>query len=268
MENEITKLSNVKYIVTEEVMERKWQDVISKRNSLLAISDWTQLLDCELPQSSKGTWLKWRKKVRNIGRKTVTEPDNALHLLKALENQMPKRLIADLAGNENNTAPTLTESNVQEFISTYVDDNVIPKIINVEDIVVIVKDNIANIENEKSAPEPIVLSSNLEDAKREAKHFIDCKCNMKLPIINRLLIDEALDFLVGSSTVTKMLALYAKYYNKSLEDTAGDILFKQKEDYKTSCNIEEKRLSYFVKIDTSNTVDEVRDISKEFMNGY
>src|SRR5665213_2808580 len=92
MTPKIKKLSNVQYTVTDEVILRKWSEVISKRNKLLNLSDWTQLPDCNLPANIQRLWLKWREKIRNIKKSTVTDPSKALSLLLNLEKQIPEKL--------------------------------------------------------------------------------------------------------------------------------------------------------------------------------
>ena len=290
MNNDIQKLTNVKFTVTTEVITRKWQEVESKRNGLLAASDWTQLIDTDLPQASRGTWIKWRKKIREISKKNVANPDKAMALLTSLEKQIPKKL---------NIAPTpelpiegllpakvvigedsITE--IKEYVDKLFTDKVIPKLITYEDMTTVISENILEaiqqasinlqalvekkIANVKS--KPIQLSDSLDDAKLEIKHIINKTCNAQFPTQNQLLYDEALDYAVDPSTKVGMLNIYASYYNKSLTDTATFIIESKKESYKISCAIEENRLKYFGKVDQAISVDDLQIILNEFMNGY
>jgi hypothetical protein len=55
--------------------DRAMADLRSKRDRLLAVSDWTQLPDTTLTNTQKQSWMQYRTELRNItdGLKTVAD---------------------------------------------------------------------------------------------------------------------------------------------------------------------------------------------------
>lgn len=47
-----------------------------KRNSLLSISDWTQLLDCPLSKKEQDSWKRYRQELRDLPNKEDFNPNN------------------------------------------------------------------------------------------------------------------------------------------------------------------------------------------------
>ena len=58
--------------------DRAMADLRSKRNRLLAASDWTQLTDTTLTSSEKSQWMNYRTELRNLtnGITTVEQANN------------------------------------------------------------------------------------------------------------------------------------------------------------------------------------------------
>lgn len=55
--------------------ELRWDKVRIKRNKLLAVCDWTQLIDCPLDAGQKSAWSTYRQELRNVPQQLV-EPEN------------------------------------------------------------------------------------------------------------------------------------------------------------------------------------------------
>lgn len=57
------------------ILAQAWQDLRSKRNALLAASDWTQLQDAHLSLEKKQAWADYRQALRDLPEE-VTDPMN------------------------------------------------------------------------------------------------------------------------------------------------------------------------------------------------
>lgn len=55
----------------QKIIEQAWEELRSKRNSLLQSSDFTQLNDCPLSDELKINWAQYRQQLRDL-------PDNTL----------------------------------------------------------------------------------------------------------------------------------------------------------------------------------------------
>ena len=64
--------------------DRAMADLRSKRDRLLAASDWTQLPDTTLTNTQKQSWMQYRTELRNItdGLKTVEDVNGVLFPVK------------------------------------------------------------------------------------------------------------------------------------------------------------------------------------------
>ena len=278
MSAKIKKLSNVQYVITDEVLLRKWTEVISKRNKLLAISDWTQLSDCNLPASIQRLWLKWREKVRNIKKSTVTDPNKALSLLTNLENQIPEKLAND--DTSINLPPELiddhgvdTPDNIKEYINDVINTTVLPKIISLNEITNIINqksDNNLNIILEqitnkiKELTPNIILSNDIEEAKVQLKSILNEKIYKKYPQFNEELFQEAVDYSSGSyDGDLPLLQLYATHHNLKIHDMAKLMLENKRKWIKDVCEIEKYRLEYLNKIQYATKIEELENILKQ-----
>ena len=56
----------IKKDIKEDILEYKWQEIISTRNQLLQASDWTVLVDSPLTTSKKKEWKKYRQELRDL----------------------------------------------------------------------------------------------------------------------------------------------------------------------------------------------------------
>ena len=57
--------------------EEKWEDIRATRNTLLAESDWTQLADTQLDDSTQTVWQTYRQSLRDITT-SVADPDDVV----------------------------------------------------------------------------------------------------------------------------------------------------------------------------------------------
>lgn len=273
---EIQKLKNVQYKITEEVLTRKWLTVRSKRNRLLALSDWTQLGDVNIPQNIRGLWRRWRQKVRDVNQTTVNNPDNAATLLQTLEDQMPKKL-SDIAIDNLPPVAPLLSSELEEIktefkrtIDTIFSSSVEPRIISLDDVAAFIEKEINevsriiidnfNITIDKkiaafAAKSNIMVPTDIEECKTYYKTVINAKYDKMIPPFNTELLNEAVDCLSESESSFPLLQVYATNNNFSLRDMAEKILKDKKEWLRHVCNVEHNRLQYL------NTIDKV--ITKE-----
>ena len=56
----------IKKNVQKEILDWKWQEIISTRNQLLQGSDWTVLVDSPLTTSKKKEWKMYRQELRDL----------------------------------------------------------------------------------------------------------------------------------------------------------------------------------------------------------
>lgn len=261
--------------MTEEVLSRKWLEVISKRNKLLSLSDWTQLPDCNIPPNIQRLWTKWREKIRNIKKTTVTEPDKAVSLLKTLEKQMPEKIAEDSISIVNVDTDTVVEPSVNNNLKIMIDntikETVLPKIISLDEITNIINqksDNNLNIALKILQPD-IVLSQDLPEAQTQLIKILNDKINKDYPKFIEELFTESVDYLSGSYTGDlPLLQLYATHYNKSLKDMSEDMLQSKRKWIKDISEIEKYRLEYLNKIIKSATIVELEELLKQIKDGH
>lgn len=288
MNEEIKKLSNVKYEITNEVMVRKWSDVNTKRNRLLLLSDWTQLTDVNIPLNIKKLWVNWRSKVRNVKKTTINDPNKALSLLNALEQQMPEKINPDELPDFANTSSAdfsnneLNEDGLKQF-KKYIDDvvtnDITPKIISLDDVKKLMDEHITkntetlinhfnDVVNNKFnvlKNNSVTLPDNLDSAKGALKIILNEKCNKRYTHSNHELFSEAIDYLSFPKGKFPLLQVYATNLNKTLEDMAKDVIETKKEWLRQICQIEDFRLKYLNKIDSSSTLVELNQIKIEII---
>jgi hypothetical protein len=288
MSEDIPKISNVKYEITNEVMARKWSEANAKRNRLLMLSDWTQLPDVNIPLNIKKLWMNWRAKVRNVKKATINDPSKALALLNSLEQQMPEKINpdelpefanpagADFANVENNED---TFKQFKKYIDDVVRNDLSPKIVSLDDIKKLMDEHISrhteiltqhfnDVVNNKFnvlKNNSIVLPDNIETAKTTLKMILNEKCNKRYTHSNHELVTEAIDYLSNPKGKFPLLQVYANNLNKSLENMAKDVIESKKEWLRQICQIEDFRLKYLNKIDSSFTLAELNQIKIEIL---
>lgn len=64
-------------ICEADCLEGQWGNVRYERNTLLAVCDWTQLIDCPLNAEQKSAWSAYRQELRNVPQ-TQTDPLNII----------------------------------------------------------------------------------------------------------------------------------------------------------------------------------------------
>jgi hypothetical protein len=283
MSDQIEKIDNVEFEITDEVLNRKWIDVISKRNKLLSISDWTQLADVDIPPNIRNLWRRWRQKIREIKRTTVTSPDKALSLLNNLEKQMPKKIVdADITvdlPNQSNDVISINELKQQiedQLKSTYV-----PKIISLDDVKVLLDDRInAAVENVMRHTDQLMdkklvsrnvfkLADDVELAKVEVLNHLNATCDNKIPTINSDLLNEAIDC-ISTPTMKSfpILSVHAHHHKLTLDEMAAKIIEQKKNAIKLICKTEQYKLEYTVKINSATSQEELMALYIEISNGH
>ncbi len=75
---EVTAMEEQEVAWEAGAYDRAMADLRSKRNRLLAASDWTQLTDTTLTSSEKSQWMNYRTELRNLtnGITTVEQANN------------------------------------------------------------------------------------------------------------------------------------------------------------------------------------------------
>ena len=66
----------------EEIKQQKLSGIRSKRDELLAASDWTQFIDSPLTDEKKKEWQVYRQALRDIPDKGCTDLDNPIWPIK------------------------------------------------------------------------------------------------------------------------------------------------------------------------------------------
>jgi hypothetical protein len=276
--DEIEKLSNVEYVVTEEVLKRQWLEVYAKRNKLLSMSDWTQIADVDMPQSVRNLWRKWRQKLRVIKRSSVKTPEQAMSLLANLERQIPQKLKIDITTEE----PTSTVDYAE--IGKYVDEhlkNYESKIISMDDVsnlfeqklnktAEFVLENVTSVVDKRLAAlrQQATLSGNIDEAKNQLKAIVKDTCSNWMPFINYELVNEAIDYLSGMKGNYPLLVLHVKHKEKDIQTIAADIIKDKQVAHREICQIEEYRLKYLAQIDKASSYDELLVLYRELTNGH
>lgn len=276
--DEIEKLSNVEYVVTEEVLQRQWLEVYAKRNKLLTMSDWTQIPDVEIQQSVRNLWRKWRQKLRGIKRSTVKTPEQAMTLLSNLERQIPKKLNPDVTVDE--PAVSIDYAEFNKYIDGYL-KNYESKTISMDDVnalfeqklnktAELVLGSITSVVDKRLAAlkQQSTLSDDVDEAKNQLKAIVKDSCTNWMPFINYELVNEAIDYLSGIKGNFPLLVLHTKHKEENIQKIATDIIKDKQAAHREICQIEEYRLKYLAQIDKASSHDELLVLYRELTNGH
>jgi hypothetical protein len=293
--NDITKITNVEFERTEEVISRKWLSVGAKKSRLLTLSDWTQLPDASIPQNIKNVWRAWRQKVRAVKRSSYNDADKALEALNSLQQQSPERLtIEEIQIIPTDPIPPSVEleevkSSILKIVHESIDCNVIPRIINVEDIASMIDQKIQYatqilLDNFNSAIEKKLLDYINQDdhIPKDTVTFtklmldqVNKKHDRWIPKFNEDLLDEAMDFLGISEGMTSwpLLKIHANYEDLSLSEMAQKVVKDKNQWLKLTCKIETSRLEFIKRARTVNDYDSAMKLTQElakihFSDGY
>lgn len=207
----IEKISNLQILLTDEVINRKWNDVIVKRNKLLSISDWTQLSDAPINKEMRNMWTKWRQKVRQVKKSAIINSEKALELLNVLELQIPEKI---QYVTETIVAPMVEEIESIPIIDVDVKlnelkDEIYKQIISMNDVSSIINDKFTN---------------NNEILLKAVEHLIDIK--LQKPVV----ITPPKEFLEDQELLIQQVN--DKYRKEFSEYTEVDNeKFKQAVDY-------------------------------------
>jgi hypothetical protein len=85
----IEKIGNVTVEKTDEQERQAWAEVLSHRNKLLFNSDWTQLPDCGLTETSIAQWRSWREQLKNINQTNYSDRRIAEEYIGKMSQRIP-----------------------------------------------------------------------------------------------------------------------------------------------------------------------------------
>lgn len=268
MSEEIQKITNVEYTLTDEVIARKWATVGGKRRQLLNLSDWTQLADCNLSPAVRHYWKVWRQKVRNITRNTVTHPDDALQLLKTLETQSPAALNYDEFPEIEPSQDEITIEKINQLLDARISE-IIPQFTSANDVTTLLDEKLRDFK-QSMQPKPVELDNGIHLAKMQLMDIIDRKFyefrpSAQIQHVHTELFNEAVNFKVNMLGNYPLLKIWARNYSKSLTEMA-DIAISQKKTWlKSTCLAEEERLGWIKKVENATVVDELKLLLHDFL---
>lgn len=258
MIEEIQKITNVEYTLTEEVINRKWSVVSSKRRQLLTLSDWTQLADSNVPPAIRHQWKVWRQKIRNIRRVTVTNPTDALELLKSLERQSLESLNYDDVEDSEIKPDDLTMETVKQLIEARINE-IIPQLLSVNDVGNILNEKLNEFKKSLTHRD---LSDDLAIAKLQAIDLINETYAKKVsPIFPQTeLFNEVIDYKVDHLDMGEypLMEVWKNSYGYSLDEVAAHIIVMKKAWLKALCDTESQRLARIQMIERAKNMEELR----------
>lgn len=184
------KISNIAVSSTAQKLELDWADVISRRNKLLILSDWTQLDDVGLNESTKSSWTVWRAQVRKIKKRKNATLEQVKSLLEILEKMRPDLTI-------DNELTTLLDDVICEAVLP-VEDDLTPKIeIETETEITRPAQNVGKIYIEK---QPIIIKEEITDEILEQKFYELFSTNPeKLQVFLKDVIDKTPQIMLHSN---------------------------------------------------------------------
>lgn len=83
------KIKNIKTVKTDEMHNKEWTEVLSVKNRLLQLSDWTQLPDSGLTDKCVKSFMEWRASLKKLRRSTATSIKNVIHTTNVLRDNTP-----------------------------------------------------------------------------------------------------------------------------------------------------------------------------------
>ena len=83
------KIKNIKMIKTDEMHNKEWTEVLSVKNRLLQLYDWTQLPDSGLTDNCVKNFMEWRSSLKKLRRSTATSIKNVIHTTNVLRDNIP-----------------------------------------------------------------------------------------------------------------------------------------------------------------------------------
>ena len=286
----VQKIQNINTEITDEQVAIEWAQVVSTRNKLLEISDWTQLGDVFLSPESKKQWSIWRQKLRKINKANIENPKNAKEELEQLKNDMPRSSsFDDEAFNNNINAETKNDKIVQKII-TKEQPIIIREILDEarfrETLTGVLEKDIHGFKTYLSSfmkledIPSLADDDNLEEAKFKVKEYAKRKqaerLEDKLRSLPNLKIlyqqtEEAIEFAASKSPDINdypLIKINSEYKNMTYQESAYNFL-KQKKWYNTVILDSEKFLLYTnAKIEKADTIASLRSIITDIMYGY
>ncbi len=282
---EIEKISNVQIQITDSVLKRQWNEVINKRNRLLAISDWTQLPDTELPKSSLNLWVRWRKKLRNVKKSTINNPQKAMEILNSLESQMPEKLTyienITMVESPNIEIDNIETTDIETQLNSFKKE-IASKFISMQDIENTINDRISSNTTNivdfllssvdkklESVNHKLVLSEDMDIAKNELIALVNKKYHENYSTYTEVdteKFQQSVDYLIDDSPDVNnypLLNLESTIKNISKKGIATRIINERKVWLQRICKLEEERLYYIDRIEYCETNEELSNIINE-----
>ena len=283
----IEKISNIQIALTDEVIERKWNDVIVKRNKLLSISDWTQLHDAVITKEMRNAWIKWRQKVRQVKKSTVIDFDKAMELLNVLELQMPVKI--HYIPTENIISENSITNPPDNILSEDFDkklnelrDNLTGSIVSMRDIDSFISEKLndnndklieilKHLINEKMITHPAIPPSikPFEILKNELLSDISKKYHTifsEYTEVDNEKFKQAVDYIVDKTPNIDhypLLKLAFKYDTRNTEEIIKDIINCRNKWLQNICRHEENRVNYTNRVINSTSEEELNIIRIE-----
>lgn len=283
----VQKIQNLDTEITNEQIEIEWAQIISTRNKLLEISDWTQLGDVFLTKESKRNWSIWRHKVRKINKINFSVIQEAKEELEILKNEMPRDSKFDEAAFADevvNSSTTIVQKVIKEqpvIIREILDE---PRF--KETLIGVLEKDIHGFKSYltsfmKMEDIPSIADDdNLEEAKAKIKEYVKRKQNERLEeklasLPNQKIlhqeIEEAIEFIAAKSPDLEdypLIKLNSEMMKMTPVESAMNFL-RQKKWYNTIILDSERFLLYTnVKIEEATTIVQLRSIISDIMYGY
>lgn len=287
----IQKIYNLDTEISEDQLEIEWAKLISTKNKLLEISDWTQLSDVFLPADVKKEWGEWRQKLRKVNRKTFADIEQAGNVIEFLKKEMPKNTTLDEAAFTENFSNTsispekiVQKTIIKEQPIIFKEEMEMDRFINLfketlEKDSYYFRDYLLSF-LDPSNTNIFIDGEELDVCKDKTKDFIKTQrthtLNKKLKSFVDLRImqqrtEEAVEYLSEKSPILDNYPLIKLHSEESVmtpEDSALNFL-RDKRWYNQLLLESEKFIFYTNKmIDKAENINQLRAIIESYKNGY
>lgn len=295
----IEKIKDLKTEITKEQSDNAWSKVLSHKIRMLEASDWTQLSDVYLSQETKNEWKNWRQNVRKVKKAHYTNSLDAEMHLNSLENFKPANTSIDCdaynestsTNNEHHEILNDGKKNVVEIQKVFIKEQpIIIKQDIEEDLFERLffelmtknstkfKQRIRNLLEEQeiiffdtdtlyAAKEKMIIYSNNIKNELLTKKISEFS---SIEILNEK-FEQAVDYLTnnnGKIETYSFIKLYSDFYNKTPEIIAEEFVLERKRYNKILIEAEKFFLYIKNKIETSESMEELKSLIYEIKNGY
>ena len=232
-----------------------WADIDKRKSILLGKTNWTQMVDNGLTEETVKSWKVWRDKVTSANHSNYPTPTKALKALENLRENKP----------DSEYSPQL-----KDFFFEV--NN--PKAFELPDI----KQLIREVLNEEKEPNILLDDdANLEEAKKYIQKELSSVYASQIrkaspaPELTQLYVErlnQAIDCLAGVGSSYPLLQVLVDNSNKDLKEIATSILKRHTTMITSFVDIEDRYLKTLKAIKESDKIDQLRQISEKFINGY